>query len=358
MAVEPLVGENYATWKLQCQSTLMRDGLWELIDGSEVEPEEAEPKLKYKGRRNKALGTIILTISTKLHYLLGTPTDPKVVWTILENQFQKKTWSNVLQRRRKLHSLKLAEGGSVQEHLKQITELMDELSIVDAPVKLEDRVMYLLESLPDSMSVLVTALEAGADIPAWSVVVEKLLHEEVRQKARSIEPNKKGEEEALPSKVSGGPNRCSGCERAEALAARDPKGVRCYQCGKMGHFRRDCTARRQYYQGGEGHHAGNRGGSGTRSNFGAMAQGEHSSDEDPSLLACHPPNIHSQDQWIVDSGASSHMCNNRHLFQEIHTLHQKVEVTVGDGNTLTAVGRGSVTLKMNQPQGEARECIR
>lgn len=108
------------------------------------------------------MGTVILTISTKLHYLLGTPTDPREVWTLLENQFQKRSWPNVLQRRKKLHSLKLSEGGSVQEHLKQLTELMDELSIVDSPIKADNKVMYLLESLPESMSVLVTALESGA----------------------------------------------------------------------------------------------------------------------------------------------------------------------------------------------------
>lgn len=50
MAVEPLTGENFVTWKLQCQCTLMRDGLWELVDGSEVEPENAEARLKERTR--------------------------------------------------------------------------------------------------------------------------------------------------------------------------------------------------------------------------------------------------------------------------------------------------------------------
>ena len=62
----------------------------------------------------------------------------------------------------------------MQEHIKAMTEVLDELSIVDEPVQEEDRVVYLLVSLPDSYSMLVTALEANADIPKLEVVTERL----------------------------------------------------------------------------------------------------------------------------------------------------------------------------------------
>lgn len=77
MSVEPLNGSNYVTWKLQCQGTLMRDGLWGVVCGSEAEPPEGDLRIKFKDRQHRALGTLILTISTKLHYLLGNPT-PRV----------------------------------------------------------------------------------------------------------------------------------------------------------------------------------------------------------------------------------------------------------------------------------------
>ena len=59
-----------------------------------------------------------------------------------------------------LFSLKLADGGSVQDRIKTMTEEFDELSAIDEPVKLEDRVVYLLASFPECYNVLVTALEA------------------------------------------------------------------------------------------------------------------------------------------------------------------------------------------------------
>ena len=45
--------------------------------------------------------------------------------------------------------------------------------------------MYLLGSLPDSFNILVTALEANADVPKLEVITEHLLHEEHKLKGRA-----------------------------------------------------------------------------------------------------------------------------------------------------------------------------
>ena len=108
-----------------------------------------------------------------------------VIWKKLSDQLQKKTWANKLELRRKVFSLRLEDGGSVQDHVKAMTEVLDELSVVDEPVKEEDRVVYLLASLPDSYNGLVTALEANAEVPKIEVVTERLLHEEHKLKIRS-----------------------------------------------------------------------------------------------------------------------------------------------------------------------------
>ena len=82
---------------------------------------------------------------------------------------------------------------------KAMTEALDELSVIDEPVKEEDRVVHLLASLPDSYNVLVTALEASAEVPKMEVVTERLLHEERKLKTRSAPSGDApvGEEEAV-----------------------------------------------------------------------------------------------------------------------------------------------------------------
>ena len=45
--------------------------------------------------------------------------------------------------------------------------------------------IYLLASLPDSFSLLVTALEASSDVPKMDIVIERLLHQERKLNDRS-----------------------------------------------------------------------------------------------------------------------------------------------------------------------------
>ena len=53
--------------------------------------------------------------------------------------------------------------------------------------------------------------------------------------------------------------------------------------------------------------------------------------------------------WIVDSGATSHMCKDAALFNDLQPLDGSLDVTLGDGHVVRATGRGRVrlTLELN-----------
>ena len=128
----PLKGSNYPTWKIQCRMALTKDGLWNIVNGTETAPgqSQAERYAKFMSRRDRALATIVLSVEPALLYILGEQEDPIVVWKKLSDQFQKKTWANKLVLRRKLYSLRLKEGESVQKHIKVMTELFEGLSVI------------------------------------------------------------------------------------------------------------------------------------------------------------------------------------------------------------------------------------
>ena len=171
-AIVPLTGANYPMWKVQCKMSLMKDGLWGIVDGSETAPDKAEGAYsKFISQKNRALAIIVLSVDPSLLYLIADPTDPTVVWEKLSTQFQKKTWANKLALHRRLHSLRLKEGQSVQEHMKALTEIFNEMSVVGDNINDEDRVVYLLASLPDSYEMLVTALETNTEVPNMETVM-------------------------------------------------------------------------------------------------------------------------------------------------------------------------------------------
>ena len=175
----PLNNLNYPTWKIQVRMSLMKDGLWNIVSGKESAPgNDHADQEKFMTRRDKASVQIVLSIQPTLLYLFGYPEDPVVAWKKLENQYQKKTWANKLELRRKLFSLRLKEGELVQQHVKVMTEVFETLSVIGDPITEEDCVVHLLASLPEAHDMIVTALESSPNVPVMETVIKRLLHNE------------------------------------------------------------------------------------------------------------------------------------------------------------------------------------
>ena len=117
VSVVPLNMSNYYTWKIQCKMVLIRDGLWGIVNGTETKPAAdagEDVQAKFRARKDKALATIVLAIEPSLLHLVGAdPNDPQAVWKTLPEQFQRGTWANKLELKRKLFSLRLADEGSI-----------------------------------------------------------------------------------------------------------------------------------------------------------------------------------------------------------------------------------------------------
>jgi hypothetical protein len=70
----------------------------------------------------------------------------------------------------------------------------------------------------------------------------------------------------------------------------------------------------------------------------------------------HALSATSRGNWIIDSGATCHMCNDKELFKGLSPLRKPQEVTLGDGRVLGATAEGTVTLKLLLPDGSSQRC--
>ena len=228
----------------------------------------------------------------------------------------------------------------MQDHVKAMTEVFDELSVVGDPIKEEDRVVHLLASLPRSFDMLVTALEANAEVPKMEIVTERLLFEEQKVKER--------EELGARPKVKE--------ENAYVFANKFPKnkakGPKCHNCGKIGHIKKFC---RDFLRKNDVRPILNV----NSNNAHANNVNLNTDNESVGLLVTHAlkaGTVHNlQNSWIIDSGATAHMCNNRNCFNIFDIKHGSV--ALGDGRILPYLGTGKVPMKMNLPDGTVKNCI-
>ncbi len=311
--IVPLNGGNYPTWKIQCKMALMKEHLWGIVSGTEEAPRGREDQGKFNERRERALAIVVLAVEPSLLYLLGEPEDPKVVWDALQGQFQRKTWANKLNLRRRLYNTKLKTGGSVKDHIRDLTEIFNEMAVVGDAVEEEDRVVHLLASLPEEYNMLVTALEASEKVPALETVTERLLHEERKRSGRE-------EEKGLLT-------------RRKGPAPNTSKGPMCYRCKKNGHIKRDCPENSK------------------RREDNSKRRVKANAAKDDEVLVAYALNATDMcGGWLIDSGASSHMCNRKSQFSELQDI-KPIDIVLGDGHALKATGIGTVPLTVRIPGG-------
>ena len=85
---------------------------------------------------------------------------------------------------------------------------------------------------------------------------------------------------------------------------------------------------------------------------------ESSSDSEiEALMISHNMlSVSATRKWIVDSGASCHMCCDSGLFETLENLKHPIDVSVGDGHSLKATGRGIISLNMRLSFEKLTKC--
>ena len=215
-----------------------------------------------------------------------------------------------------------AERWTMQKHVKMLTEIFDELSIIGGPLDEENQVVHLLASLPD---MLVTALEASPEVPKLETVTARLLHEEAKQRDK--------ESSTIEVKAMTSKNQTS------------RKGPKCHHCGRFGHIKRECRMLLES----PGKNQNNRTTSYSNKRplrkQKAYAAEKDTDDEGEEIVGLVTENVlfaQRRSNWVVDSGATCRMCNNEELFDQIIGLEMPQEIALCDGHSVQATGRGDV----------------
>jgi len=211
----------------------------------------------------------------------------------------------------------MKEGTPVQQHLKRMKELADQLAAIGAAIPVEDQMVTLLGSLPPSYSTLVTALEAQVDDLTLQFVQQALINEEQKQTGGG------GVAEASAG-------RSAMLYHAQSNTGSDGankafKKVKCYSCGLFGHTKRNCPNLKQP-EGRKSVHKAKNKDIYKKVNVQHLTENVDAAEEECSdpdagtvfgasigFVACR-----EQGHWLIDSGASRHMTSDKELLINYH----------------------------------------
>ena len=144
------------------------------------------------------------------------------------------------------------------------------------------------------------------------------------------------------------------------------KGPRCFNCHKYGHVQRDCKSkpdrtRDQKPTPSTPQPRNNRNikPSANPATTGRCSDSSASDDSEVGLILNHVLSVdssrHLNGKWILDSGVTCHICSDRNMFDKLYPLKEKIDVKLGDGHTLKAVGEGTVLIHMKYGR-HTRKC--
>lgn len=229
---------------------------------------------------------------------------------------------------KKLLYLNMSEGSAVADHLNEFCGIRESLAAIDVDIPEEMLVIILLSSLPVAFENFVVAMETRDALPSLNVLKVKVLEEGARQNA-CVQKYETSTETLMHAKSDARGNfqnkgNITNCTKNSNnnKNSKNIKKLKCFNCGKYGHFAAACRQPKNnvYKQDGNSY--------------------------ERSCFIMNTKNLNgkksSTHTWCVDSGATSHLCCDRNLFQNYSSVSEKI--WLAGGLCIEAVGRGDVDV--------------
>ena len=179
---------NYHVWSLRMRALFRRERLWEItsnridptafptvVGGVNVAGQHALDEMKAS-----AMSALIASVKDDIVDMIAEHLDPFDAWNTLRDTYQSQDASNLLMYQSQLHSMRMFEGGVMEEYLMSVRELKNSLATLGDPVPDRTLVQMVLNGLPRSYEFVIPSLTNAPMFPTFEIVCSKLITEYYR----------------------------------------------------------------------------------------------------------------------------------------------------------------------------------
>lgn len=319
--ITKLNNTNFQVWKCKVELLLIREDLWHTV--GEVRP--SVPDAQWLKADRQARATIGLLIEDdQLRHIKDT-NSAKEAWTALQNYHQKATLTNQVFLFKRICSMKLSENGDMENHINTMLNLADQLAALGEVLKDKMVIALILCSLPESYNTLITALETRSEDELTIELVKGKLLDEDRRRKNAREHTDEQEDKALKTQFKKSVK--------PTLQKQDVKDITCFFCKKPGHLKKDCRKYMRWKTAKEK----------------PKANQAVNEDKDTQICFSARSSSSSKGTWYIDSGATSHMSNNKSFFDTFNVRKNEViTLANGDSADVQGIGNGRLICKDNK----------
>ncbi|TYK16527.1 hypothetical protein E5676_scaffold21G003420 [Cucumis melo var. makuwa] len=238
--IEKFNGTNFSLWKLKMKAISRKDNCLEAID---KRPAEITDDNKWNEMDGNAMANIHLALADNVLSSIEEKKIAKEIWDHLIKLYEAKSLHNKIFLKRKLYTLRMSGSTLMTEHMNTLNTLFSQLTLLGYKIEPNKCAELLLQSLPDSYDQLVINLTNNilTDYLSFDDVVATVLEEENRCKNKEDKLVSSQQAEVLTvTRVR--PLECnsSGSKNQGRSKSQSKKNMKCYNCGKKGHVKKNC----------------------------------------------------------------------------------------------------------------------
>ncbi|PKU83709.1 Retrovirus-related Pol polyprotein from transposon TNT 1-94 [Dendrobium catenatum] len=333
-----LTADNYAIWRIQVLQQFTANGYAGHLTGASPSPADAtSPEaLRWHLEDNNLLSALFSTISPSILPYIITATTAQEVWQVLERRLQPTCRSRVIQLKNELHHVQM-KNLTMQQYLSQIKTIVDSIAASGSRVDPEDIIIHILNELPSSYNPFKAAIRTYPIQFDLDNLYSMLCSEEINVTQEHAKDSiteagstalyttsstfQKGRSQKRYFKSK---NQQTSQNSAILVSVQPPtvNTIRptCQICGKPGHIAINCWHRCNFKYAPTT----------TRSTQAYTVQ----------------TNPNNSSEWILDTGATSHLTPDIHNIQHPNSYTSPDSVSIANGSSIPIQNSGQGLLPL------------